>query len=102
MLDTPPEPPLQLGSEIRNSPTIHNMGVVLKVEGDILDFLCEEDDCFAERMSIACLIEDIRISIGHVSNNNVSLGNLIADALQNALMKDLLVNPLTVGTCICA
>lgn len=61
----------ELLSETSNLVAVDEMAVVLEIEWNVARISCDEDDELLLRMSISDLVEDVRISAGHVGNDEV-------------------------------
>jgi hypothetical protein len=65
---------------------------------DIICIQGKKNRELTESMSISHLIEDVRVSIRHISNHNVSFCDLIIDSAQDTSLEVLLVNSFGIGS----
>ena len=67
--------------------TVDDVRVVLQIEWDVVVPSRHEDDRLTECMSITGLVEHVGIPSGHVSDEQIGLGNLVVETRKNVVGK---------------
>ena len=90
------DPATEFVLKSRNGSAVDDVRVVLKVEGDILRILCNKDSGFSEGVRVADFIKHVRVSSGHIGDDEISFSNLVVNPRQDTFCKYLLVDSLAV------
>src|SRR5215208_4511485 len=92
ILQTPSDALLELGPEGLDATFVDDMRVMPEVEWDVVGSLRQQHDRLRETVRIAGLVEDVRVPIRHLSDNQVGALDLSVNALEDVLEEDLLVD----------
>jgi hypothetical protein len=90
------DPCLESSPQAGNALAVYDMREVFYIEGDIIGVTGEEYRGFTKGVRIAGFVKDVRVLACHVGDDDVRLGDLVVDSLDDALGEMLLVNPLAV------
>src|ERR1700681_4878685 len=72
---------------------------MLEVEWYVVYVLSEKHCTLAQGMSVTSLVEHVLVPSSKIRNDYIRLRNLVIDSLKDTSLKDLLVDPLSVGPC---
>jgi hypothetical protein len=102
VLDEVPDALPELGPQLGDALAVNHMGIMFKIERNVVHLLGQEDVSLAQAQGVTQLKVDVRVLPGHVRDDHVRLPDLVEYPIDDAPLEDLLVHPLAVSAGVLA